>query len=741
MAKKRKRYHKAVPHKRKNNKSIKNGSKGTLQKTNEVTTLFYNSDQPLTTKEISIKLNKLHFSSKELHAILADLMADHVLQKTSKNKFCLSSHHNLVTGTIEVNPKGFGFLTAIKTNSSKQQIISLTRDAFISAGRMGTSRHGDSVLAQIIKIRKDGRPEAKIIHVLDRSSEQLAGFLVKDTTGLKVVPEDPRYPMTIHIEDENNLREHIGDCVIVKLSIGNGNTSSLKGRVIEVLGPPDSVDVQMRLVIERYRLPYQFSKKATQESEALAKSVSKEAENSSRDDLRDICHITIDSESAKDFDDAVAVEKISTGFRLYVSIADVSHFVQPGSTLDKEAYERGTSVYFPGRVIPMLPEQLSNNLCSLIPNRDRLTFSAVLDFDGQGNRTKKRFAKSIIESKNRFTYTTVKKILIDNDKETQEEHKSFLTPLNIASQLAKLLKNKREQRGSIHFTLPEPDIILDQNGTIESINRAERNFAHEMIEEFMLAANEAVAETFTKHNQQTLYRIHEHPNSEKIEEFISFAKTLDLHLPAYDDSPEWYNGALDVVKGSPLEYVVNNLLLRTMQQAKYDTDNAGHFGLAATDYCHFTSPIRRYPDLVVHRNLQQLLSTPVGKTATLKKSTNKEAATHLSNRERVAIKAERHMNDRLKLHFMKKHIGHSFDGIISGVNDFAFFVELLDLFVSGSVALSMLTDDYYIYDPTHHRVVGELGHKVFQIGDIIPVTVIDVDSHRNRINFAPEYLT
>lgn len=740
MTKKRKKYRQAASYRRHKSETDRTIAKITQPLKNELTAIFYSSGQPLKIKDISRNLQKIHFSRKELHAILSELTNDNIIRKSGKNDFVLSQHHNLVTGTVEANPRGFGFLTDITGKSANPPFRTFSRDAFITAGHMGTSRHSDTVLARIIKVRKDGRPEAAVIKVLSRKSERLAGFLIKDPGGLKVVPEDPRYPMTIHIEDDGDLGGKSGDCVIVKLLPARVGTSATTGQIIELLGAPDNVDVQMRLVIERHRLPHQFSRKAELESKTLTEPSTKETREPDRADLRDICFVTIDGESAKDFDDAVAVQETDSGFRLFVSIADVSHFVQPGSQLDKEAYERGTSVYFPGRVIPMLPERLSNDLCSLIPNKDRLTFTAILEFDRRGKRIKKRFTKSIINSQHRFTYTTVKKIVVDNDQKTCGQHEPFITPLKLAARLAKLLQNRRQQRGSIHFTIPEPDIVLADDGTIDSINRVERNFAHEIIEEFMLAANEAVAETFTERKQQTLYRIHENPDPEKVEEFISFAKTLDLHLPPYDDSPEWYNYALDAVKASPREYVVNNLLLRTMQQARYDVKNSGHFGLAATDYCHFTSPIRRYPDLVVHRNLFHLLSTPSQKAATQKKSGNQEAGIHLSTRERTAIKAERDMNDRLKLHFMKKHIGESFDGVISGVNNFAFFVELLDLFVSGSVALSKLTDDYYIFDAAHHRLVGELSNKIFQIGDIVRVTLVDVDSHRNRINFIPEYL-
>ncbi len=737
--KKRKKYRKAGSLRQRPPKRHKKFSYINSALKNEVIRLLFLADSPMSIKEISPRLNYRRFSRKDLAQILSELLIENIARKNSKNSFSLSTRHSLVTGTVDAKPRGFGYLTDIADMALQPPYPRPTRDGFITSSRMGSARHGDRVLAQIIKLRRDGRPEIQIIGVLKRQSDRLAGYLEKDAAGFYLQPEDPRYP-TVRIRKHENINKHIGDCVIVQLLRDNLDRQTLSGKIIEILGSPDNVDVQMRMVIERYGLPFIFSKEALHQSKSLSTLEKQGLDDSNRLDLRSIPFVTIDGESAKDFDDAVAVEKVKKGYRLYVAIADVSHFVRPGSQLDKEAYERGTSIYFPGRVIPMLPEALSNNLCSLLPHKDRLTFTAILEFDTKGKRLKKTFTRSIIRSRQRLTYRIVQKILVDDDNELRNTHKTLLPSLEPAAKLAILLKKRREKRGSIHFTIPEPEILLTEDGIIDSINRAQRFFAHELIEEFMLAANEAVAETFTQRRQQALYRIHEQPDNEKVAEFISFVSTIGLHLPAYDNNAEWYNQALDSVKDSPKEYIVNNLLLRTMQQARYDYVNVGHFGLAAVDYCHFTSPIRRYPDLVVHRDLFKLLTSSAEKTSSRKKNKNLETAIHLSARERTAVKAERDMNDRLKIQFMKKHIGKTFDGIISGVNNFAFFVELLDLFITGSVGLSELTDDYYFFEPDHHRLIGELSRKIFQIGDIIRVTVVSVDSQRGRINFIPEYL-
>jgi ribonuclease R len=669
-------------------------------------------------------------SKEDIVTITSLLLKNNQILKTGKNCYILNKHAHIFEGILDKNPRGFGFATAL---SSKISVPSYQKDPFISISQMGSANHGDKILIRVVKVRNDGHPEAEIIKILQRGTEQLAGFFVADSSVPHVIPEDPRYSFSVHIPEEQHEKARHGDVVLVKIFPSSERASSVQGKIIEVLGSPDNVDVQMRMVIEKFKLPHVFNEKTMKEAECLPEDL---PALGNRTDLRAILHVTIDGETAKDFDDAIAVIKTRNGFRLYVSIADVSYFVKPGTSLDKEAYERGTSIYFPGRVIPMLPEKLSNNLCSLVPDQDRLTFSAILDFDRQGKGIKKSFCRSIIRSRQRFTYTTVKKILIDKDTALRKEHKNFLTPLKWAGELATELQGRRMERGAIGFNIPEAEISLEENGKISSIKRAERNFAHQIIEEFMLAANEAVAETFTRRKKAALYRIHEKPDPEKVREFREFSKTLGLELPRSADTPDWFGRVLNLVKDNPKEYVVNNLLLRTMQQARYSPENVGHFGLAATDYTHFTSPIRRYPDLLVHRALDSLISKPAEKQSS-PDGQLKDVGQFLSTRERLAISAEREINDRLKLHFMENRIGDTFDAVISGVNNYAFFVELLDLFVSGAVAVAQLTDDYYLFDIKHHRFIGETTAKIYQIGQQVRVTVQSVDKSRNRINFIP----
>jgi ribonuclease R len=699
----------------------------------QVLTLLYKAGIPLHNKEIFTQLDLPLSLRKPLNKLLLKLTSENILKQVDNNVYGVGPKHGLCEGLVDQNAKGFGFVSDL---SSKFGAVKYDRDPFLSPNNIGNALHGDKALIRVFKVKKDGRPEAEVISIVGRGREQLAGFISIQSHKTVVYPEDSRYPFIIELQETLPEDLHDGDAVIVKIEGKSDSPLKQPGKLIEVLGNPDSVDVQMRLVIEKHTLLHTFNDETIAQAEAISTTVKP---SQGRLDLRDIQHVTIDGETAKDFDDAIAVQKMRNGFRLYVSIADVSHYVQPGSELDKEAYLRGTSIYFPGRVIPMLPERLSNGLCSLVPGEDRYAFTAILDFDRKGHLKKKEFSKSIICSAQRFTYTTVRQILTDRNPEVRRAHKPFLTPLKWAGELAKELMHLRELRGSIGFSIPSPFMELDDEGKIATISRTERNFAHQMIEEFMLAANEAVAQTFTENHLDGLYRIHERPSPEKTKEFVEFGQSLGLDLPPLRQEPDWFGQVLNLVKGSPKEYVINNLLLRTMQQARYDGKNVGHFGLAATDYTHFTSPIRRYPDLTVHRTLQQFLQRS-SKVKIKKKEDNnsvKEMGTFLSTRERAAVKAEREMNDRLKVRYMHNKIGETFQAVISGVTGSAIFVELLDLFVSGGISLSTLKDDYYIFDGKHHRLQGKHSGRSFQLGDLITVGLLDVDLRRNRVYFSP----
>lgn len=640
-------------------------------------------------------------------------------------------HHSkdLVAATISGHPRGFAFARPVTELTNTRE-----NDIFIPPGATGTASHGDRALVRLTKVRRDKR-EGRVVRVLQRATTRIVGTY--QANGL-VIPEDARFTYNVQIDPHDTGGAKAGEVVVAEVTDFSSSVHRPTGRIIKVLGSSDDPSVQADIVIHLHELPYEFGAATLQQVKQLDGTIKPEP---GRADLRDVPHVTIDSETARDFDDAVAIEKVGKKFRLYVSIADVSHYVTIGSPLDQDAYQRGTSVYFPGRVVPMLPERLSNDLCSLVPDQDRLAFTAILDFDGQGKLVGKSFTKSIIRSHQRFTYNIVFDILSAAPTAgIRTEYKKFVADLELMAKLAAVLARKRVKRGSIGFEIPEPEINLDETGRISHISRSHRNQAHKLIEEFMLAANEAVAGAFSELDQlggfAFLYRIHEKPDTLKVEEFVEFAKSIGIPLAKEAIGPGWFAKVLEEVKDSPKEYIISNLLLRTMQQARYAPDNVGHFGLAASDYCHFTSPIRRYPDLMVHRALQQLVSAdkPPGR-GQASYSSKDEAGVFLSGRERTAVAAERELVERLQVHYMAERIDEEFEGIVSGVASFGIFVELLDSFISGAIPLADMSGDVYEVDEKSHRIMGRASGRIIQIGDQIRVRVNEVNIQRRRINF------
>lgn len=680
---------------------------------------------PLSIKQIA---QSIPLKVDNLNDFLSALIQKKIVIKLKNKKFSLLKKLPLFKGVLDGNPAGFGFIHSIEPSGSAP---APTRDPYVSKYDMGKAQHGDNVLVLITRTAKNGRAEATIISVLKRNKTRVAGIIsINDQGECLVLPEDQRFPFAVQVKLPEKMKVSHGDAVIVNLDESETPDKLRTGKVLEVLGDPDSVESQIRFVIEKHNLPHQFSDLTIKELEFL-KDFSDQDET--RVDLRDIPHITIDGETAKDFDDAVAVIKQEDGWRLYVSIADVSHYVEVGSALDRDAYERGTSVYFPGTVIPMLPEKLSNNLCSLVPNEDRLTVTAILDFTSLGRLKKKSFCRSTINSKYRFTYNKVWQLLEDGTSSDTTEL-PFLPMLKEAEALAIQLKKNRGKRGALGFTIPETIVNLKNKDEIEAISRVTTNFAHKIIEEFMLSANEAVAELFTEQNIPALYRIHEQPDEDKIKEFNTYTHNLGIKLPQPDGSPKWFANVIDVSKNSPKEYVINNLLLRSMKQAKYSVNNAGHFGLAATDYTHFTSPIRRYPDLMVHRELCRLID---GSARALKNRSSAKSGDFLSNRERAAIKAGRELDDRLKCIFMEKHIGDSFEAIISGVTDSALYFELVDIPISCTAPTTDLADDIYLFEYRSHTLIAQNSGIHYHLGETMTVTISRIDRVRNKIIVSP----
>ncbi|MFW8599943.1 ribonuclease R [Desulfobacterota bacterium M19] len=667
---------------------------------------------------------------KIVHLILEELCDHKILYNDGKN-YTLRQPEKFLIGTLTVNPRGFAF-AAIEVEPGRKP----REDLFVGARSLKSARHGDRVLLKLIT--KGGRrPEGRVLRVLERGINQMVGiYTAAKPLGL-VHPEDNRFAFTVQVGSQDTMGARDGEAVVVKLDhLPEEEAGFPRGKIIEVLGDPDSIQVQTEMVIRKFDLPFIFDHEVQEQVAAIDHNITV---NQDRLDLREINHITIDGETARDFDDAVAVRETAAGWQLHVSIADVSHYVPLGSALDNEAYKRGTSVYFPTRVVPMLPEELSNDLCSLVPHQPRYAFTAILDFDRQGKLKKNKFAKSVIESQQRMTYNKVAALINKEDDELAQQYAALLPMLGQMEKLAKVLLKKRQKRGSIGFELPEAVIEIDDNDEVKGIRRTERNFAHQIIEEFMLAANEAVAKTLSDNKlKDGIYRIHETPDPLKVGEFSQFAKGMGLNLPDEAGTPAWFGEVLKMVKGSPREYIINNLLLRTMKQARYSINNTGHFGLAASHYTHFTSPIRRYPDLMVHRALAAWLNHEH------KNNSQEEAAEFLSKRERVAVDAEREMVDRLKVRYMEDKVGEEFDGLISGVSSFGLFVELSESFISGGVAIKDLNDDYYEIDEKNHRLVGRRQHKIYQIGTPVRLRLISVEKSRRRINFViinPTYST
>jgi ribonuclease R len=531
-----------------------------------------------------------------------------------------------------------------------------------------------------------------------------------------------------------------GDNVVVRIVKYPRGNRPMRGEVMTVLGKRGDEATEREAIIVRHQLRSVFPKRVLKEADQMREHMNDMAYEG-RSDLRDIHFVTIDGENAQDFDDAVAVQQMKNDvIRLWVSIADVSFFVRPGSVLDGEAYERGTSVYFPGYCLPMLPEKLSNGICSLRPDEDRLTFTAEMDIDDSGNVIKSRFYRSVIKSKARLTYTAVKEILVDKEESKRKLHHKHVLHLELMEKCFQRLREKRLARGSIDFDLPEPEIIVDLQGGIEDIVRALRHTGHMIIEEFMIAANEAVAEKLSHAGTGCLYRVHELPPSEKLQDLAVLLNNLGYkgNIGA-KPAPAKLAKVVKWAHGKPCERLVNHTLLRSMSQAVYSPNNKGHYGLASSCYCHFTSPIRRYPDLAVHR----LLATALSKLSDSRRDKKRdkpayelsEVAEHSSRRERAAMEAEREMAKLYSAIFMQEHVGAEYDGIISHVAKFGVFVELADYFVEGLIHISALDDDRYIYDEGPSVLRGKRLGNCFRVGDEVRVEVAHVDVPNREILF------
>ncbi len=614
----------------------------------------------------------------------------------------------------------------------------------VSRRSLKGAMNGDLVLLVVDRKKKPrevrGRQliDAEVSRILQRAHRTVVGRFHLDERPW-VTPFDARLDSDIRIPPDSTMNARDGEMVNVEIERYASQNADASGRVVEVLGMIGDPGVDIEVVIRKHGIPHQFPDDVLREAESIPSEISV-GEIAGRVDLREHMIITIDGETAKDFDDAVEVERLDNGnYQLGVHIADVSHYVTEGSLLDREAIERGTSVYFPGRAVPMLPERLSNGICSLNPRVDRLTFSAVLEIDPKGRVLNRKMFRSVIRTRERMTYTEVNGILTDGDRELKNRYSEVLGALERMHELYEILRKRRTARGSIDFDLPSADVLLGEQGEIESIIASQRNVAHRLIEEFMLAANEAVARELVLAAQPGIFRVHQQPDSRKLEDLKSIL--AEFKVPLRGDIEEIRPGelqsVLNKVAGTPESLFLTELVLRSMKRAFYADESLGHFALALEHYCHFTSPIRRYPDLIVHRRLGELLADgPLhGDRLAKVEARHAGAALQSSERERRAEEAEREVMEWKKVVFMRDKVGLEFDGRITGVMPFGLFIELDEIFVQGMVPVATIGGDFWAFAEREHRLRGDQSGREFRLGDPVRILVASIDEDKRQIEF------
>ncbi|MFD2670974.1 ribonuclease R [Marinicrinis sediminis] len=663
--------------------------------------------------------------------LLNELEHEGSILRTRADRYGIPDRMNLVKGKLQAHPKGFAFL--LPENDDRD-------DVYIHANDLKGAMNGDIVLVRVTsKDQSGGRLEGEVVRIVQRAITQVVGTFQDLESYAFVLPDDKRISRDIFIPKENFNGAADGHKVVVDIVHYPEGRAAAEGRVKEILGHKNDPGVDILSIIRKHDLPEVFPDEVMEEAEGIAEEIT-EADLAGRRDLRDLTIVTIDGEDAKDLDDAVNVELLDNGhFKLGVHIADVGYYVKEGSELDQEAYRRGCSVYLVDRVIPMLPHRLSNGICSLNPKVDRLTLSCEMEFDEAGKVIKHDIFPSVIRTTERMTYTNVRKILQEEDPEVSERYAHLIDLFKRMERLAVMLRKKRMRRGAVDFDFQESKVIVDEEGKPVDIVKRDRSIAERIIEEFMLAANETVAEHFYWLKVPFLYRIHEDPDQEKLFTFMEFITNFGYVVRGKGNTvhPRALQTLLEEIEGTKEETVISTMMLRSMKQAKYDEESLGHFGLAAEYYSHFTSPIRRYPDLVIHRIIREVSlggGTLSDKRHGYLSGRMEDIARQSSERERVAVDAERDTDKLKKAEFMLDKVGEEFEGIISGVTNFGMFIELGNT-VEGLIRLSDLSEDYYHYDERHLALIGERTSRVFRIGDEVKVRVARVNMDDYTIDF------
>ncbi|MGL5379494.1 ribonuclease R [Clostridium sp.] len=665
---------------------------------------------------------------KPFKKALKTMEREGLIVRTKKDQFALPERMGLIIGKLQVHQKGFGFLIP-ETEGEK--------DVFIPSSAMGGAMNGDKVLVQVTREDANGKKrEGEVRDVLERTNNKVIGVYESSRNFGFVVPEDSRLNQDIFISKKDKNGANDGDLVVCEIIKWADKRRSPEGIVTEVLGQKGERGLDILTIIKKHGLPEEFPEKVLNYAENISEEI-EEKEYKRRKDIRNVRMVTIDGEDAKDLDDAVSIERLDDNkYKLGVHIADVSHYVREKNPLDKEALKRATSVYLIDRVIPMLPKKLSNGICSLNPHVDRLALSCFMVINDKGTVLSHEIEETIIKTDERMTYTDVSKILEDNDEELIKRYDYLVDDFKAMEELCKILRNKRLKRGAIDFNFEESKIILNELGKPVDIKPYERKIANRVIEEFMLVCNETIAEHMFWTNLPFVYRIHEEPDEEKLEKFKEFVYNLGFVVKWGQEShPRALQDILEKVKGKKEETVVSTLLLRSMMQAKYSPECVGHFGLAAKYYCHFTSPIRRYPDLQIHRIIKEQINGKIDEKR-IGKLTNivDVASKQSSEMERLAQEAEREVDDLKKAEYMLDRIGEEFDGIISSVTSFGLFAELPNT-IEGLIHITALDDDYYVYDEAHLCLIGERKKKVYKLGDEVKVKCSRVDIDNREIFF------